>query len=462
MITRYPFEEISIWLSEPENRQPSLAQDTQADVAIIGGGYTGLSTALALRKQGVDVVVLEQGFAGSGASGRNAGHLAPTIGKDLSTLLRVFGEERCSKLLRFADDAVDYTVALMKEHSIDCNYVPNGNIMAGVHPKHADSLRKAAELGNSLGGDVTFLSEGDMRERGLPAAFLCGAHERRGGVLQPGLLVLGLRRAALEVGVRLYEGTPVRRIEDGVHPRVHCDEGIVTADSVVVATNAYTKGIGYNTRAVAPLRVSLFETEPLTDELLETLGWRGREGVYTAHEALESYRLTANNTIVGGAKVVSYAFGSALSEAYDTRAFEAITRAFHERFPEFAHLGMHSYWGGWIGFTLDFLPTIGTSGRHDNVHHGYGFAGHGVPQACLMGDMLCERVMGRTHPAEAAIERRVWNWPPEPFRWLAYRLLDGAFALMDAKTDRQIRRLAASRPQLTADSTASSGAGPLT
>lgn len=450
MTNAYPFEEISIWLSEPEDLQPRLAADIRPDVAIIGGGYTGLSTALSLRKQGADVVVLEQGFAGSGASGRNAGHVAPTIGKDLPTLLRVFGQERASKLVRFADQAVDFAVDLIREHDIDCNYVPNGNIMAAVHPKQTEKLRKAAELGQQLGGDVAFLTEGEMRERGLPKAFLCGVHERRGGVFQPGLFVLGLRKAALEAGVRLYEGTPVRRIEDGERPRAHCDEGIVTADAVVVATNAYTKGLGYEKRSVAPLRVSQLETKPLTGAQLETFVWPGREGIYTAHEALENYRLTANNTIVGGSKVVSYAYGSALSDPYDERAFQSITAAFRERFPELADLQVANYWGGWIGFTVDFLPTIGTTGKHGNIHHGYGYAGHGVPQACLMGEMLCDRIKGRKHAAEEALERRLWNWPPEPFRWLAYTVLDRGFAIVDARTDRQVRRLHASAALLPA------------
>ncbi|MEM7136002.1 MAG: FAD-binding oxidoreductase [Myxococcota bacterium] len=450
MTVQFPFEEVSIWLSAPDDRRPRLREDVRADVAVIGGGYTGLSTALSLRKEGADVVVLERDFAGSGASGRNAGHVAPTIGKDLPTLLRMFGEERASKLVRFADHAVDYAVGLMQSYDIECNYIPHGNIMAAVHPKHTDRLRNAADLGRRLGGDVAFLTETDMRDLGIPGAFLCGVHERRGGIFQPGLFALGLRKAAIEAGVRLYEGTPVRRIEEGKSARVHCDEAIVTADSIVVATNAYTNALGYNKRAVAPLRVSQFETEPLSDAQLEALGWRGREGIYTAHEALENYRLTADNTIVGGSKVVSYAYGSALPEPYDVRAFEGITSAFRERFPEFAELSMATYWGGYIGFTLDFLPTLGTSATHRNVHHGYGYAGHGVPQACLMGDMLCARVMGRRHAAEDALDRRVWNWPPEPLRWLAFTAIDRGLAMVDAITDRQVRRMNTSQRVLPA------------
>src|SRR5690606_1960943 len=149
-------------------------------------GYTGLSTALALRSAGVDAVLLEADFAGAGASGRNAGHLTPTIGKDLPTLLRLFGRARAGALARFADAAVEHTERTMKAHAIECDYRPSGNLLAAVHPKQTAKLARAAEFGASLGARVRFVAEGEMRERGLPPAFLCGVLEECGGTLDPG------------------------------------------------------------------------------------------------------------------------------------------------------------------------------------------------------------------------------------------------------------------------------------
>jgi len=434
-----PFQEISPWVESPEDLQPPLVEARQADVVVIGGGYTGLCTALSLRAQGADVVLLEQAFAGSGASGRNAGHLTPTIGKDIPTLLRFFGQERAAQLVRFADAAVEHTEETIRKYDIGCDYDPSGNILAGVHSKQEPTLRKAADAARSLDADVRFLPESEMRDRGLPPAFRFGVLEERGGTLHPGRYVMGLRKAALAAGVRLFENTPLVALEDGPKVTARTEKGSVVADFAVLATNAYTAAIGRKRRSVAPLRVSLFETEPLDAAQLDALDWRGREGVYTAHEMLESYRLTARNTIVGGSKLIRYAWGSKLPAGYDSGEFAVIEHAFRERFPTLRDVPVSTYWGGWIGVTLDFLPILGADGAHGNVLYGLGYAGHGVAQATLMGAMLAERIQGRDHEWAAALRRREFSWPPEPIRWLGSKALIGAFAAMDRGTDRGIR-----------------------
>lgn len=439
METQLPYHEISPWVRTPDDLQPPLETDLRADVVVIGGGYTGLSTALSLRAQGADVALLERDFAGAGASGRNAGHLTPTIGKDIPTLLRIFGRERASRLVRFADAAVEYAEETIRKHGIDCDYAATGNVLGGLHPKHESSLRRAAEAAAELGAQVRFLSAEEMRDRGLPPAFRCGVLEQRGGHLHPGRYVMGLRRAALASGVRLFEQTALLELVAGPRVVARTRGGRVTADRAVLATNAYTPATGWRRRTASPLRVSLFETAPLDEAQLAELGWPGREGVYTAHEVLESYRLTARNTIVGGSRVVRYAFGNRLSAGYDPAAFRTIESAFRARFPSLCALPIESFWGGWIAFTLDSLPAIGSDG---NVLHGIGFAGHGVAQATLMGAMLAERVQGRDHPFASALARRQLAWPPEPLRWIAARLVIGALEALDRRTDRQIRALA--------------------
>ena len=151
---------IDSWYAASANRSlsfPRLEGEISADVCIVGGGYTGLSTALALREEGVDVAVVEADFAGSGASGRNAGHLTPTIGKDLPTLLRLYGRERAAALARFADRAVEHTESLIEKLSIDCHYDPSGNLLAAVHEAQLPRLERSARVGAELGAQVRFV-----------------------------------------------------------------------------------------------------------------------------------------------------------------------------------------------------------------------------------------------------------------------------------------------------------------
>jgi glycine/D-amino acid oxidase-like deaminating enzyme len=293
---------------------------------------------------------------------------------------------------------------------------------------------------------VRFVSDDEMRERGVPPAFRFGVFEECGGTLHPGRYVMGLRRAAIEAGVRLFEGSALTSLDDGPHVTARTGGGWVRADAAVFATNAYTKSAGWLPRSVAPLRVSLFETEPLDQAQLDALGWQGREGIYTAHEELESYRLTARGTIVGGSKLVRYAWRSGLADGNDPEAFDVITRAFRERFPALGSHPIAHYWGGWIGLTLDFLPRVGAGGSHGNVFHGIGFAGHGVAQATLVGDMLAARVQGREHEWAAALRRRELDWPPEPIRWLSALAINGTLLALDRRTDRQIRALGSANP----------------
>lgn len=430
--------ELSPWVKAPEPPAPPLAGEARADVVVVGGGYAGLNTALNLRERGVDVVLLEQQFCGFGASGRNAGHLTPTIGKDAPTLTLLFGREKAGALMRFADRAVKYAEATIARHAIACDYLPSANIIAGVHPRQEKALRKAVSAGAALGAQLTWLDGAEMRRRGLPPAFTFGVLEGCGGHLHPGKYVLGLRAAALRAGVRVHEQSPVTAIEEGAKVRARTASGSVSADHLVIATNAFTPvTLGRLRNRVVPVRVSLFRTPPLTPAQRARVGWPNREGVYTAHEILESYRIDGEGRIVGGSKVVNYVYGGGLAPADQPEAFAALDRAFRDRFPMLDDVPVEAYWGGWIGMTLDFLPLCGTSG---NVHHGVAFNGHGIAQASYMGRLLADRVLGVAGEDAELLARRGIPIPPEPLRWLLVKALIGLFAGMDARVDRALAR----------------------
>lgn len=441
MTKAYPFEEISNWLTPPTDIQPHLDTDITADVVIIGGGFAGLSTALSLKDRDIDAVIVEKGFCGSGSSGRNAGHLSPTIGKDIPSILKMFGKEKAKHLLRFSEGAISYTTDLIERLGIDCDYVPRGNIIASVHASQNESLQKTAEAAASIGADVEYLDENHMRQNGLPRAFLSGIWEKHGGILQPGKYVLGLRQAALRAGVRIYENSPMLRVEEGSRPVIHCDHGSVTANHLVQATNAYTNGSRRMKRWVAPLRVTQFETEPLSEEQRSRIGWQGREGIYTAHEMLENFRLTEHGTLIGGSKIVRNKFGGGLPEGYHEPTFAKLTTMFRDRFPELSDVKIAKWWGGWIGMTTNFLPRIGAHKKHPNIHHAIGFNGHGVPQTTLAGSILADTIAGEGHEFADLFAKPGFAWPPEPLTWIGGNILTGVMGAMDARIDRKVRAL---------------------
>ena len=432
------FLPVSPWVVRPADLQPPLQSDISASFAVIGAGYTGLSAALALKGAGADVVLVEREFAGFGASGRNAGHLTPTIGKDLPTLM-LFGKRRAAQLVRFADEAVRHVESLIEEHRIECDYVPSGNIMAAVHPKHEARLRHAATVAAQIGAHVRFLSRDEMRARGIPPSFLAGALEESGGALDPGKYVMALRRAVMQAGVPLYEQTAVEEIIDGPQPCIRTRDGQHQGGS----RGARDQRIHSGARATAPHRLPTLR-HPVRDGALEPVaarhpGLAGAGRHLTAHESLESYRLTARGTILGGSKGVRYPYGSALVEGSRPATLALLERAFRDRFPELGDVKIAHFWGGWIAMTLHFLPALGRTGTHQNIYHAIGYNGHGLAAATAMGAIAADWMLGRKNEHLDTLRRFVPPLPPEPLRWLTIRGVMSIINAVDARIDRQIR-----------------------
>lgn len=436
------FSSISHWLEAPTDTQPALASNLDAEIVVIGGGYTGLSAALRLRQLGRNVALLEQEFCGYGASGRNAGHLTPTIGKDVFSCIRYFGEKRGLDLIRFGECAVEFVEHKIEELGIKCDYSPSGNIIAGMHPDQKPKLEKAADIARAHNVKTVFLDEQEMRTRRLPDTFLFGVHETTGGHLDPGKYVQGLRKAAIEAGVELYEKTKVENLEPGSPIRITSNSHCVTAKKVLLATNAFTPStLRLFQSRLAPLAVSQFATEPLSPAQMDRIGWTGAEGVYTAHESLENYRRTADNRIVGGSKHVRYGYGGALPPAEHPDTFKKIDAMFRARFPELSDVVINTHWSGWIALVLDFLPICGAVKGQPNLFYSMGYNGHGVAHASFMGDAIADRMAGVENDALEVLARNVMPLPPEPFRWLAVNGLLSVLNSSDKRTDKKIASL---------------------
>ncbi|MCW6530391.1 FAD-binding oxidoreductase [Sphingomonas sp. MMSM20] len=428
------------WIEKPSDIRPALDGDTMADVVIIGGGFAGLSTALELRRQGANVAVIEREFCGFGASGRNAGYLAGAGGLEHDLFLKRVGDETGKKIIQYYDGAVDYVEARFKEYDIACDYVPSGVLRAAVDPSQEGRVRESMEIGHRLGHKSQFLDSAEMRARGIPPAFLFGEYDPRGGTLNPGKYVLGLRAAALRAGVRIYETTPMLSYAEGRTIKVQTPRGAVRARAMVFATNGYTPGNGLLETKVMPVRVSAIETEPLSPAQLKSLGWPRREGIVTAHYMMESHRLTASDTLVVTTKKVRYPYGSRTPNVPDYDAYHALRRALHERFPTVRGIALRTCWSGYISFAQDALPVIGVTGADQNIFYTAGCSGHGVASQSFVGHLLAQRIRGVVDPILAGIRHDTPNLLPEPLRWCT---VNGAFAATNVMDERLNAKIAA-------------------
>ena len=405
------YSAFSGWIEPPADPSPALAGELDCDVAVVGGGYTGMAAALRLAERGVDAVLLESAFCGWGASSRNAGQLTPTIAGDPQLLATVY-RRRARDLVRFADAAVHSTEALIARLGIDCEYQATGNVSAALLKGQLRRAEQIARILAEAGGEVEF---GDGRELGLPDVFLGGILERAGGVLNPGKFARGLREALLGSGARVCERTAVQAVEPGPGGIVvEAAGGRVRADRVLLATNAYSRDLPFSPRRiVAPLWVTLAETEPIAPERLEATGWTSRAGIYTQHLILESYRSTARGTIVFGSRWAQPPRGPLGAREPEPAAVADIVRGFHERFPSLRDVAAERAWGGWIAMTPSWLPVAGEA--VPNVLYAVGYNGHGLAQAPYLGTLLADRLAGdEPHDDLRAVWRPRPRFAPAP------------------------------------------------
>jgi glycine/D-amino acid oxidase-like deaminating enzyme len=435
---------VSSWLDGDGPHGPPLVADVRADIVIVGAGFTGLWTALQLteRDPSLDVVVLEAAVVGYGASGRNGGFVDPSLTHGIHNGLAHYPGE-IDELVRLGAENYAELVAFVAEHDIDCHLASVGSIDVATEAWQLADLEESAEVHARAGERVTLLSAEEVRKEVDSPTYLGGLHRPDGGgLVDPGALVRGLARVALERGVTIHEGSPVVGIDPrGTGVVVRTAAGAVTADRAVLATNAYSHTVLPRTgRWFVPVYDYVLLTAPLTDEQLGRIGWHNRQGLADAANQFHYYRLTPDQRILWGGYDAIYRFGSPVGPAQDHRraTYDLLASHFRATFPQLDDVPFERWWGGAIATTSRFTVTFGEE-LDGRVVWALGYTGLGVATTRFAATVLRDRLLDPSSPLLELdlVRTKPFPFPPEPLRFVGVELTRRAIARADRREGRR-------------------------
>ena len=438
----------SLWLQEALDGPPApaLAGAERADVAILGGGFVGLWTALELKRRdpACDVVVLERDVCGGGASGRNGGMVLSWWPK-LASLIKLCGVEEALRLGHASAHAIDGIAAFCDEHGIDAQFRRGGFLWTATTPSHVGAWDAVVGLCEQHGIDAfERLAPDEVARRAGSDRHLAGVFEAGAATVQPARLARGLRRVALERGVRIFEQTPATRFTRERPLVVETPGGTLRAEKLVVATNAWAGALPELRRALVVVSSDIVATPPIPDRLAE-IGWTGGEGITDSQMMVAYYRTTEDGRIAFGKGTAGVTYGGRVGDLFDRdRARSAMTAAdFRRNYPALADVPISHDWGGPIDRTPTSLPILGHLGGRDHLLYGVGWSGNGVGPSYVGGKILAGLALGE-RTMTGLIDRPPDPFPPEPVRFLGAQLVREAVIRKERSelAGREPRRLA--------------------
>lgn len=439
-------EEKSFWLKTygPYQPDPALKGEVKADVAVIGGGFTGLSTAhnLLLDEPSLRVLVLEGEVVGYGASGRNGGFSMTLFGLEPAVTKALFGKERTVEAHRYMERAVDYVQALVREYGMQSDYEHPGFLRVATTAGFVKRIQHDMQILMQMGIGGLEWWEADKVRQEVDLPLILGAWwEPRCGLLNPAKHVRELKRIAKEGGAAIYERTPVVSIEKGNPFILQTPQGRVLADRVVFATNAWSHLFPQLRRKQVPVFTHMVITEPLSQRQLSGIGWRNRQGIEDARNFVHYFRLTADNRLAMGGSDVSLAFGVDMECDLNERVFEDLERDVLRLFPTLKGIRFEDHWGGPVSVPIDMAPAIGFIGDRRAVYS-LGCVGHGVSMAHLNGRTIADLLLEKETELTQVwfVGRRTLPWPPEPLRFVASHAIRGYMRIEDAIYERGMEK----------------------
>ncbi len=434
----YEFYVDSLWMKsagmESEPIRPPLRGRHRADIAIAGGGFTGMATAwhLARRFPQKRIVLLEGARCGYGASGRNGGFADPGA-SGLGWIFEHGGPEAARAYYAATLLGLAQIRSFGRDQGVDCELEENGSLLLATDARRLDELaarkRRLDEIGIS-----SLLLDRETLARSLRSERFFGALRMPDhAILNPAKLALGMRRSIESIGVVVSERSKVLRFEPGATVRITTEFAEVEAPQLVLALNGYAPQIGVLEGRILPLCNYVVATEPLSAAQQEAIGWAGREGLSDDRVQFMYLRPTADGRIVFGGEGSPHFYGSLPSSGNHAPSIERLKRSLLITFPQLDGIRFSHEWGGTMAFTRDFTPSVGHLGGARNIFYAVCCNGEGVVMTQLGGMILADLVAGEHSPlTELAIVDRPLPWlGPEPLRSLAVRVTEWALQHLD-------------------------------
>ncbi|MER6781848.1 MULTISPECIES: FAD-dependent oxidoreductase [unclassified Streptomyces] len=438
---------VSYWLDDPGRpaAQPALTSDEACDLLVIGGGYSGLWTALIAKERDParDVVLIESKEAGWAASGRNGGFCAASLTHGLANgMARWPGE--LAKLEEMGARNLDEIEAAIARYGIECDFERTGEIDVATEPHQVEELRELYEEAGKLGlaGGSRWLDREELRAEVDSPTFLAGLWDTDGvAMLNPAKLAWGLKEACLSLGVRIYENTRgLSLAASGAGMAVRTPYGRIFARRVALGTNIFPSLV----KRIRPFTVPVYDyalmTEPLTADQLKAIGWQNRQGLGDSANQFHYFRITPENRILWGGYDAIYPYRGKLDSEYDHRpeTYLKLAQHFFTAFPQLEGIKFSHAWGGAIDTCSRFSAFFGTA-HGGKVAYAAGYTGLGVGATRFGADVMLDLLDGaRTERTGLEmVKSRPMPFPPEPFAWTGITLTKWSLARADARGGRR-------------------------
>jgi len=441
--------DVSFWLEtagDDLTPRPALDGSLEADVAILGAGYTGLWTAWYLHRRdpSLRIVIVDQEIAGFGASGRNGAWCAPDFNLSMSEIARRHGVDAARRLQQATYDAVDEVGRAADEAGIDAGFHKGGGIRLARGPQGVPalehSLREYERFG--FGEHYRLLDAAQLRERIRVAGAIRALVGDGEAVIHPGRLVRGLARAVERQGTTIVEQTRVtgfRPRDDAGLATLTTARGLVRAPTVVLAGEAWLTQLGPLHRQLIPLYSLIVLTEPLSDAQWAEIGWAGREVVASTRLSIDYLSRTEDGRVLFGGRGAPYRFGSPIQPGFDRHdpTHERLRGFVREWFPVLRDVRFTHAWGGPLGMPRDWHPTFAYD-PETGIASARGYVGHGVSATNLAGRVLTDLITGTSSPLTdlPVVNHRSRNWEVEPFRFIGVRYAQSAMGRLDDRIAR--------------------------